>query len=210
MSVSTKAEKTPVVLDSRIQAEYASVLMAKENSNTANFTFLALVAKSLTAKTLTQAVIEDSIKAELKGATITAEFKSAHVKSAVIAQAIVEQIPSVKDSPIAKVLTMANRVLDDKKAKGALAHIKQFKTFEELDEGTLTKAESQARDKGESIKEEIADKKENITTESVLDGFVQFFAGKNLQDLATSELETAVKAMKICLAIVKNTEKKSA
>ena len=207
MSSVVKAEKAPLVLDSRIQAEYASVLMAKENSNTANFTFLALVAKSLTEKTLTQSVIEDSIKAELKGATITAEFKSAHVKSAVIAQAIVTQIPSVKDSPIAKVLTMANRVLDDKKAKGAIAHIKQFKTFEELDEGTLTKAESQARDKGESIKEEIADKKENITIESVLDGFVQFFNGKNLKDLSTKDLENAKKAFNITLAIVKNSEK---
>ena len=202
-----KAEKAVKVLDAKIQAEYASVLFAKENSNTANFTFLALVAKSLTEKTLTQAVIEDSIKAELKGATITAEFKSAHVKSAVIAQAIVNQIPSVKDSPIAKVLTMANRVLDDKKAKGALAHIKQFKTFEELDEGTLTKAESQARDKGESIKSEIEEKKEDITIESVLDGFVRFFNGKNLQDLSTKDLESAKKAFNICLAIVKNSEK---
>jgi len=207
MTSTPKAEKAPKVLDANIQANYAEVLMAKENSNTANFTFLALVAKSLTAKTLTQAVIEDSIKAELKGATITAEFKSAHVKSAVIAQAIVNQIPSVKDSPIAKVLTMATRVLDDKKAKGALAHIKQFKTMEELDENTLTKAESQARDKGESLNNEIEDKKEDITTESVLDGFVRFFNGKNLQDLSTKDLESAKKAFNICLAIVKNTEK---
>jgi hypothetical protein len=207
MTTATKTEKAPLVLDAHIQTEYASVLFAKENSNTANFAFLALVAKSLTSKTLTQAVIEDSIKAESKGATIQAEFKSAHVKSAVIAQAIVEQIPSVKDSPIAKVLTMANRVLDDKKAKGALAHIKQFKTMEELDENTLTKAESQARDKGESLSNEIAEKKENITIESVLDGFVQFFNGKNLQDLSTKDLESAKKAFNICLAIVKNSEK---
>lgn len=210
MTTAPKAEKAPKVLDANIQAEYASVLMAKENSNTANFTFLALVAKSLTAKTLSQAVIEDSIKAELKGATITAEFKSAHVKSAVIAQAIVTQIPSVKDSPIAKVLTMATRVLDDKKAKGALAHIKQFSSMEELDENTLTKAESQARDKGESLNDEIEEKKEDITIESVLDGFVRFFNGKNLQDLSTKDLESAKKAFNICLAIVKNTEKKTA
>lgn len=202
-----KAEKPPVVLDSQIQAEYASVLMAKENCNTANFLFLELVAKSLNTKLLSQAIIEDSIKAELKGATITAEFKPAHVKSAVIAQAIVTQIPSVKDSPIAKVLTMANRVLDDKKAKGAIAHIKQFETMEELDEGTLTKSESQARDKGESLNNEIEEKKENITIESVLDGFVRFFNGKNLQDLSTKDLESAKKAFNICLAIVKNSEK---
>ena len=207
MTSTPKAEKAPKVLDANIQAEYASVLMAKENSNTANFTFLALVAKSLTAKALTQAVIEDSIKAELKGATITAEFKSAHVKSAVIAQAIVTQIPAVKDSPIAKVLTMATRVLDDKKAKGAIAHIKQFKTFEELDEGTLTKAESQARDKGESLSNEIAEKKEDITIESVLENFVRFFEGKNLQDLSTKELVIGKKAFNITLAIVKNSEK---
>lgn len=207
MTTATKTEKAVKVLDSATQANYASVLLAKENSNQANFEFLAYVASCLNNKTLTQAVIEDSIKAELKGATIQAEFKSAHVKSAVIAQAIVKQIPDVQLSPISKVLTMANRVLDDVKAKGALAHIKQFKTFEELDEGTLTKAESQARDKGESLSNEIAEKKENITIESVLDGFVQFFNGKNLKDLSTKDLENAKKAFNITLAIVKNSEK---
>ena len=206
MTTTPKVEKV-VILDSQTQANYAEVLHAKEESNTANFNFLAYVAKVLKAKSLTQEVLENSIKAESKAATITAEFKSGHVKSAVIAQAIVDQIPAVKDKPIAKVLTMANRVLDDKKAKGAIAHIKQFKTMEELDENTLTKAESQARDKGESLNNEIEDKKEDITTESVLDGFVRFFNGKNLQDLSTKDLESAKKAFNICLAIVKNTEK---
>lgn len=206
MTSSPKAPKV-VILDSQTQENYAEVLHAKEESNTANFNFLAYVAKVLKAKSLTQEVLENSIKAESKAATISAEFKSGHVKSAVIAQAIVEQIPAVKDKPVAKVLTMATRVLDDKKAKGALAHIKQFDTFEELDENTLTKAESQARDKGESIADDIADKKENITIENLLENFVQFFNGKNLKDLSTKDLEVAKKAFNITLAIVKNSEK---
>ena len=206
MTSTPKAEKAVKVLDAKIQSEYASVLFAKENSNTANFTFLALVAKSLTEKTLTQSVIEDSIKAELKGATITAEFKSAHVKSAVIAQAIVTQIPSVKDSPIAKVLTMANRVLDDKKAKGALAHIKQFKTMEELDENTLTKAESQARDKGESIKEEIVEKATAITLESIIDSMDAYLTQQDLKTLSTTELEKLRKVIGKLITVEKNSK----
>jgi len=215
MTSTPKAEKAPKVLDANIQANYAEVLMAKENSNTANFTFLALVAKSLTAKTLTQAVIEDSIKAELKGATITAEFKSAHVKSAVIAQAIVNQIPSVKDSPIAKVLTMATRVLDDKKAKGALAHIKQFKTMEELDENTLTKAESQARDKGESLNAEIVEKASAITFETGLQAFAKLLTeqvklGGGFDKFTTVEIELTNSTIAALIQIKKNSVKPAA
>ena len=212
MSVSTKAEKAPVVLDSQTQANYASVLLAKENSNQANFEFLAYVATCLNNKTLTQAVIEDSIKAELKGATIQAEFKSAHVKSAVIAQAIVKQIPDVQLSPISKVLTMANRVLDDVKAKNALAHIKQFKTFEELDEGTLTKAESQARDKGESLNAEIVEKASAITFETGLQAFAklvieQVKLGGGFDKFTTVEVELLKSTIGALVQIKKNSDK---
>jgi hypothetical protein len=206
MSAVVKAEKAPKVLDSATQANYASVLLAKENSNQANFEFLAYVASCLNNKTLTQAVIEDSIKAELKGATIQAEFKSAHVKSAVIAQAIVKQIPDVQLSPISKVLTMANRVLDDVKAKGALAHIKQFKTMEELDEHTLTKAESQARDKGESIGKEIVEKASAITLESIIDSVDAYLTQQDLKTLSTTELEKLRKVIGKLITVEKNSK----
>ena len=215
MSSVVKAEKAPKVLDSATQANYASVLLAKENSNQANFEFLAYVASCLNNKTLTQAVIEDSIKAELKGATIQAEFKSAHVKSAVIAQAIVKQIPDVQLSPISKVLTMANRVLDDVKAKGALAHIKQFKTMEELDENTLTKAESQARDKGESLNAEIVEKASAITFETGLQAFAKLLTeqvklGGGFDKFTTVEIELTNSTIAALIQIKKNSVKPAA
>lgn len=215
MTTATKTEKAPKVLDSQTQANYAEVLMAKENSNAANFEFLAYVATCLNSKKLAQAVIEDSIKAESKGATITAEFKAGSVKYAVIAQAIVDAFPEVLFAPVAKVLTMAGRVGDDVKAKNALAHIKKFDTFADLDEGTLTKAESQARDKGESLDAEIVEKASAITFETGLQAFAklvieQVKLGGGFDKFTTVEIELLKSTMAALNQIKKNSEKAAA
>lgn len=206
MTSTPKAEKAVKVLDSQTQANYAEVLMAKENSNAANFEFLAYVATCLNSKKLAQAVIEDSIKAESKGATITAEFKAGSVKYAVIAQAIVDAFPEVLFAPVAKVLTMAGRVGDDVKAKNALAHIKKFDTFADLDEGTLTKAESQARDKGISLDAEIVEKASAITLESIIDSMDAYLTQQDLKTLSTTELEKLRKVIGKLITVEKNSK----
>lgn len=215
MTTAPKVEKAPKVLDAQTQANYAHVLHTKEESNTANFAFLSYVAGCLMTKKLSQEVLEDSIKAESAHAKITAEFKSSHVKSAVVAQYIVKNFPEVLDAPIAKVLTMAGRVLDDVKSAGAQAHIKNFSSFAELDEGTLTKAESQARDKGVSLDAEIVEKASAITFETGLQAFSklvieQVKLGGGFDKFTTKEIELLKSTMAALNQIKKNTEKAAA
>lgn len=212
MTQAPKVEKAPKVLDSQTQANYAHVLLAKENSNAANFEFLSYVATCLISKKLPQTVLEDSINAEAKDSPIKAEFKAGSVKYAVIAQAIVDAFPEVLFMPVAKVLTMAGRVGDDVKAPNALAHIKKFDTFADLDEGTLTKAESQARDAAKNLGEEIIEKASAITFETGLEAFAKLMQeqvklGGGFDKFTTKEIELLKSTMAALNQIKKNTEK---
>jgi hypothetical protein len=108
-----------------------------------------------------------------------------------------------------QLLTIGGNVLADVKAKGVKAHLAKFDSIKALKEGTKTKAESQADAKAANQKEEIAELSPAITTESLLENFVEFFKGKNLGDLETAELEMAKRAAAIVIAIIKNTEAKA-
>ena len=106
----------------------------------------------------------------------------------------------------AKVLTLASRVLADKKASGAKAHIAKAETYKDLDENTLSKAESQARDKGEDIKDEIVAKADAITLEPILDNLDIYLATLDLKTAKTVEIEKLHKVVARLITIEKNSK----
>jgi hypothetical protein len=183
----TKAVKINV-LDSSLQTEYAELIELGEDANLANLQFIISLDEKM-AKGLTQEIAKASMLDTAKGVKITPAVRASHIPSVTIAAKIIRQFENeISEIKVSKVLSLAVRVLADKKAKGAGAHIKSFETFEELDENTLTKAESQARDKGEEIAEEIEEKAEAITLETIVDSLDIYLKAQDLKTLKTSEI----------------------
>jgi molecular chaperone DnaK (HSP70) len=84
-------------------------------------------------------------------------------------------------------LSLATRIICDKKASGAEKHIKDSASFADLDEATLTKAESQARDGKAQKTKAIKESAKAITLESAIDGFSTWLKAQDLKTLKTTE-----------------------
>jgi len=195
-----------VVVDKALQDSYALLIADGEDANLRGMQFIQELAETLNSG-LTQEIAKNSMKELVKNVKIQPVVRYSHIPSVTIASLIITQFEEeILDIPVAKVLSLSARVLADKKAGGALKHIKKAASFAELNEQTLSKAESQARDKGEKISDDIAEKAEAITLESVAENTLLFFKGKNLQDIKTADLALIHKVAQLWVTIERNSK----
>ena len=220
--MSQKIEAEKVVLDADFSTAYAVLIEQGESANLAGLEFILDLNERM-ENGLTQVVAEASMRAIAKGVGITPSVRASHVSSIKTASAIITKFErEISDVKVSRVLTLAVRVLADVKAQGVSAHLEKFSTIEELDkgifdpegnlitEGTLTKAESQARDKGEQLTDEIEVLAEAVSYESAVDGFLSFMRSQNLKELTTTEIEKTRALIGALMQVEKNSKKKTA
>jgi len=206
----TAKEKAPKAVkistfDTSLQTSYAIYIESAENQNIAGLNFITDLSEML-ENGLTQEVAKASMKETAKDVKVKPAVLNSHVPAISTASFIIEHFDAeITDHKVSEILTLAVRVNYDVKTANAKKHIKQFKTIADLKEGTLTKAESQARDKGEKIENEIVEKADAITLESVLDALDVFISTKSLKDLATADLAKLDKVIGKLVTIKKNT-----
>ena len=201
-------EKTvhSTTFDTSLQTAYALLIEQGEDANLAGINFISELAGRM-KNGLTQEIAKASMLDTAKGAKITPIVRASHIPSVTIASKIIAKYESeISDIKVAKILSLAVRVLADVKASKADAHIKKFDTFADLDENTLTKAESQARDKGEEIKDEINAKAEAITLESILENVDVYLATLDLKTAKTADLALIHKVVARLITIEKNSK----
>jgi hypothetical protein len=158
----------------------------------------------------TQKEVKESMKQALQGVNVKPVVLPNHVDSLITACLIIarfnDEIANIKAS---KVLSLAVRVMADKKASGAKAHINGAKSYADLDEQTLTKKESQTRDGSVKAKAEVAKSAKAITNEEWIDLSLTFFKGKNPTDLFTKEPKKLAALMGICKLMLDNSQIKA-
>lgn len=201
-------EKTvhSTTFDTSLQTSYALLIEQGEDANLAGINFISELADRMKSG-LTQEIAKASMLDTAKGVRITPIVRASHIPSVTIAAKIISKFEQeISDIKVAKILSLAVRVLADVKASKADAHIKKFDTFADLDENTLTKAESQARDKGEEIKDEIEAKADAITLESILDNLDTYLQTLDLKSTKTVELEKLHKVIARLITIEKNSK----
>jgi hypothetical protein len=176
-----EVKEVNAVLDNK----YSQFINSGIENNLAGLNFITDLAEMLN-QGLTQEVAINTLKEGAKNVEISPAVRYSHVPSIVIASLIVKkyenQISSIK---VSKVLSLAVRVLADKKAKGAKAHIEANESFEDLDTNTAKKKESQNRDT-------IEDNSKKVSFEAVIDGALKFMESQNFQTLKTTEPKKVV------------------
>lgn len=190
-----EVKEVNAVLDNK----YAQYINSGIENNAAGHNFILDLAEMLN-NGMTQEVAINTLKEGAKNVEISPAVRYSHVPSVVIASLIVKkyenQILSIK---VSKLLSVAVRVLADKKAKGALSHINSCATFEDLDTNTAKKKESQTRD----LIQEGADK---VSFEAVIDGALMFMSGQNFQTLKTTQPEKVGQLMAQLKQVLINTK----
>lgn len=192
--------------DTSLQTSYALLIEQGEDANLAGINFITELADRM-KNGLTQEVAKASMLDTAKGVRITPIVRASHIPSVTIAAKIIaKHEQEISDIKVAKILSLAVRVLADVKASKADAHIKKFGSFAELDENTLTKAESQARDKGEEIKDEMNAKADAITLESILENVDIYLNTLDLKTAKTADLALIHKVVARLITIEKNSK----
>jgi hypothetical protein len=204
-----KAIKEAVKINSNITTAYALLIESGENNNMDAINFILSVGNEMGEGTTTREV-KESMKQALNGVNVKPVVLPNHVDSLQTACLIIarfnDEIANIKAS---KVLSLAVRVMADKKASGAKAHINSAKSYEDLDEQTLTKKESQTRDGSTKAKAEVAKSAKAITNEEWIDLSLVFFNGKNPQDLFTKEPKKLEVLLGVCKAMLDNSKAKA-
>lgn len=182
-----KAVKEIVKINSNITTAYASLIESGENNNMDAINFILEVGNEMGNGATTREV-KESMKQALNGVNVKPVVLPNHVDSLLVACLIIarfnDEMANIKAS---KVLSLAVRVMADKKASGASKHIESAKTFDELDEQTLTKKESQTRDNSTKAKAEVKKSAKDITIESVIDSLGEYLSSLSLKDIKTTE-----------------------
>lgn len=214
MSQAKNAPKS--VLDATFNAtlenSYRALISSADASNAENLSFILELSDLLTSKEISQEQASSQMKALAKGVSIAPAVRHSHVPSVTVAALIIRQHEGeIAEIKAEKVLSLAVRVLADKKAKGAPAHIKASESFKALDEDTLSKAESQARDKGEELKDMTAKASavEAITLETILEHVDIYLNAQDLKTLKTVDLERLHKVIARLITVEKNTKVKA-
>ena len=149
-----KAPKEIIKINSNISTAYALLIESGENNNSDALNFILEVGNEM-GNGATSREVKESMKQALQGVNVKPVVLPNHVDSLLVACLIIarfnDEMSNIKAS---KVLSLAVRVMADKKAAGAQKHIQSVKTFDELDEQTLTKKESQSRDGSTKAKAE--------------------------------------------------------
>ena len=207
----TAKEKAPkavkiTTFDTSLQTSYAIYIESAEDQNIAGLNFITELNEKMSAG-LTQEIAKASMKETAKDVKIKPAVLDSHVPAISTASFLIEHFDKeITDHKVSEILTLAVRVNYDVKTANAKKHIKQFKTIADLKEGTLTKADSQARDKGEKIESDIVELAPAITLESVIDALDVFISTKSLKDLTTADLAKLNKVIGKLIAVQKNTQ----
>ena len=157
-----KAVKEAVKENQIIKTDYAELIASGVDSNSQGIQFVQLVASEMASGTTVREV-KASMKSLLKDINIKPIILPTHAESIPVANLIISKYANeIEGIKVSKILSLSARVLADKKASGAKAHIEGIKTFEELDTKTATKKESQTRDGSTKPKVEKATKALNV------------------------------------------------
>jgi hypothetical protein len=157
-----KAVKEAVKENQIIKTDYAELIASGVDSNSQGIQFVQLVANEMASGTTVREV-KASMKSLLKDINIKPIILPTHAESIPVANLIIEKYSNeIEGIKVSKILSLSARVLADKKASGAKAHVNAFKTFEELDTKTATKKESQTRDGSTKPKAEKKAKPVNV------------------------------------------------
>lgn len=192
--------------DTSLQTAYALFIESAENENINGLNFITDLSERM-EKGLTQEIAKASMKETARGVKITPSVRDSHIPAISTASFIIKHFNGeITDHKVSAILALAVRVNYDVKTANAPKHIKEFSTIAELAENTLTKAESQARDKGEQLENDIQELAPAITLESVLDGVDHFISTKSLKDLATADLAKLNMVISKLVTIKKNTQ----
>lgn len=198
--------KEAVKINSNISTAYALLIESGENNNMDAINFILEVGNEM-ANGATTREVKESMKQALNGVNVKPVVLPNHVDSLLVACLIIarfnDEMANIKAS---KVLSLAVRVMADKKASGAKKHIESAKSFDELDEQTLTKKESQTRDGSTKAKAEVAKSAKDITVESVVDSLATYLSSLSLKDTKTTEPKKLDEVIGKLITISKNSK----
>lgn len=201
-----KEVKEVIAINSNITTAYASLIESGENNNSDAINFILEVGNEM-GNGATQKEVKESMKQALQGVNVRPVVLPNHVDSLLTACLIIAQFnDEMNDIKASKILSLAVRVMADKKAIGAQKHIQSAKTFAELEEQTLTKKESQTRDGSIKAKAEVSKSAKDITVESVVDSLVVYLANLSLKDIKTSEPKKLDEVIGKLITISKNSK----
>jgi len=150
-------EKAVAVKENQvIKTDYAELIANGLDNNSQGQQFVKVVAGEMASGTTVREV-KASMKSLLKDINIKPIILPTHAEAIPTASLIMDKFANeIEGIKVSKILSLSARVLADKKASGAKAHINAFKTFAELEEKTATKKESQTRDGSTKAKAEKA------------------------------------------------------
>jgi hypothetical protein len=208
MTASKNASKSVKIstFDTSLQTAYAKFIESAENQNIEGLNFI-LELNEMLENGLTQEIAKASMKETAKDVKVKPAVLASHIPAISTAAAIIDRFNAeISSHKVSAILTLAVRINCDVKTANAKKHIKQFETIADISEGTLSKADSQARDKGEDLETEIVEKAEAITLESVLDALDVFISTKSLKDLTTADLTKLNKVISKLVTVQKNTQ----
>lgn len=187
--MATKEKKAPKVVEvnQAIQNSYSDLIESGESANLEAINFIVELAEKMNAG-LTEEVAKNSMKQVLKDVNVKPVVLPSHISAIKTASLIIKQFEAeCSDIKASKVLSLATRVNCDVKAPNAQKHIESVKSFEELDQATLTKKASQERDNQKTRERTIKSTAKNLTIESVVDSLDDFLSAISLKDAKTTQ-----------------------
>ena len=192
MAKATTEKAVAVKQNVVIQNGYTDLIAEGLDNNSQGIQFVNLVAVEMENGTTVREV-KASMKSLLKDINIKPVILPTHAESIPTARMIIAKFDGeIESIKVSKILSLSARVLADKKASGAKAHINAFKTFAELDAKTATKKESQTRDGSTKPKAEKAKPVGNVAelVSAIYKGVLQFKPVGQLDEQGLKELET--------------------
>lgn len=182
-----KAVKEAVAIDSTIATDYAVLIESGENTNIEALNFIKELGDKL-GNGITEAVAKESMKSVLKDVNVKPVVLPSHISAVKVASKIIARFESeMSEIKASKVLSLATRIICDKKASGAEKAITSAESFDALDEAILSKAESQARDAQGEKAQAIKESKKTITLETIADELGAWLKAQDLKTLKTTE-----------------------
>lgn len=186
-SKAPKAVKEATPINATIATNYAVLIESGENNNIEALNFIKELGDMM-GNGITEAVAKESMKSALKDVNVKPVVLPSHVSALRVASRIIARFESeMSEIKASKVLSLATRIICDKKASGAEKHIKESATFADLDENTLSKAESQARDGKAQKTQAVKESAKTITLESIVDDLTTWVKTQDLKTLKTAE-----------------------
>jgi len=207
MTKATKEKAVAVKQNVVIQNGYSVLIAENIGNNSDGIQFVNLVAVEMDNGTTVREV-KASMQALLKDINIKPIILPTHAESIPTARMIIAKFDGeIESIKVSKILSLSARVLADKKASGAKAHINAFKTFAELDAKTATKKESQTRDGSTKPKADKAKPIGNIAemVSAIYKGTTQFKPVGQLDEQGLKE----AKAIEVWIMQLQNNQIKA-